>query len=152
MIYLFFTPLIILDAGFQLSFSVSFAIILIFLQLITSVSTNDFGDDCQLQLLLNSAALPILLYHFFEISLISIAANLVYIPLFSFVFLPGLYFLYFIQIYFWRYTAYSIRNIYENHYLFEWSYRVIIADFSFVAIYSRKTKFAISSFIRYSSS
>jgi competence protein ComEC len=46
------------------------------------------------------AALPILLYHFFEISFISIIANLLYIPLFSFVFLPGLYILYFIQIIF----------------------------------------------------
>ncbi|MEH7272881.1 DNA internalization-related competence protein ComEC/Rec2, partial [Neobacillus vireti] len=40
------------------------------------------------------------LYHFFEISFISIAANLLYIPLFSFVFVPGLYFLYFIQLIF----------------------------------------------------
>ncbi len=43
------------------------------------------------------SALPILLYHFFEVSFISIFANLVYIPLFSFIYLPGLYILFFLQ-------------------------------------------------------
>lgn len=96
MIYVFFTPLIILDAGFQLSFSVSFAIILStssilprHQQMITSMIA--------ISIIAQLAALPILLYHFFEISFISIAANLLYIPLFSFVFLPGLYLLFFIQ-------------------------------------------------------
>lgn len=99
MIYVFFTPLIILDAGFQLSFSVSFAIILSatsilyrYQQLVSSMIATS--------IIAQLAALPILLYHFFEISFISIAANLLYIPLFSFVFLPGLYLLFFIQIIF----------------------------------------------------
>ncbi|MDQ1001440.1 competence protein ComEC [Neobacillus niacini] len=96
MIYVYFTPLIILDAGFQLSFSVSFAIILStssilprYQQIITSMVA--------ISVIAQLAALPILLYHFFEISFISIAANLLYIPLFSFVFLPGFYLLFFIQ-------------------------------------------------------
>ncbi|MFB3165864.1 DNA internalization-related competence protein ComEC/Rec2 [Neobacillus sp. 179-C4.2 HS] len=99
MIYIFFSPLIILDAGFQLSFSVSFAII---------ISTSSILPRYQqmisamvaISIIAQLAALPILLYHFFEISFISIAANLLYIPLFSFVFLPGLYLLFFIQIIF----------------------------------------------------
>ncbi|MEH7010130.1 DNA internalization-related competence protein ComEC/Rec2 [Neobacillus niacini] len=99
MTYVFFTPLIILDAGFQLSFSVSFAIIL---------SSSSILPRYQLiisamvvtSIIAQLAALPILLYHFFEISFISIAANLLYIPLFSFVFLPGLYLLFFIQLVF----------------------------------------------------
>ncbi len=97
MIYVFFTPLIILDAGFQLSFTVSFAIILSassllprYPQLISTMIVTS--------VIAQLAALPILLYHFFEISFISIAANLLYIPLFSFVFLPGLYLLFFFQI------------------------------------------------------
>lgn len=99
MLYIFFSPLIILDAGFQLSFSVSFAII---------ISTSSILPRYQqlisamvaISIIAQLAALPILLYHFFEISFISIAANLLYIPLFSFVFLPGLYLLFFIQIIF----------------------------------------------------
>ncbi|SDM20497.1 DNA internalization-related competence protein ComEC/Rec2 [Bacillus sp. OK048] len=97
MIYVFFTPFIILDVGFQLSFSVSYAIILSssillprYQQMISSMIV--------ISVIAQIAALPILLYHFFEISFISIAANLLYIPLFSFVFMPGLYVLFFIQI------------------------------------------------------
>ena len=98
MIYVFFSPLIILDAGFQLSFSVSYAIILSlrilprYQQIITAMIA--------ISIISQLAALPILLYHFFEISFISIAANLLYIPLFSFLFLPGLYILFLIQIVF----------------------------------------------------
>ncbi|WP_218895567.1 DNA internalization-related competence protein ComEC/Rec2 [Neobacillus driksii] len=99
MIYIFFSPLIILDAGFQLSFSVSFSII---------ISTSSILPRYQqmisamvaISIIAQLAALPILLYHFFEISFISIATNLLYIPLFSFVFLPGFYLLFFIQIIF----------------------------------------------------
>lgn len=99
MIYLFFTPMIILDAGFQLSFSVSFAIILsaptIFPQYQQTLSIMMVTS-----IIAQLAALPILLFHFFEISFISIVANLLYIPLFSFIFLPGLYILSLIQLIF----------------------------------------------------
>ena len=97
MIYVFFTPLIILDAGFQLSFSVSYAIILSssillprYQQMISSMIVISF--------IAQFAALPILLYHFFEISFISIVANLFYIPLFSFVLIPGVYVLFLFQL------------------------------------------------------
>ncbi|MDQ0975777.1 competence protein ComEC [Neobacillus niacini] len=99
MIYVFFTPLIILDAGFQLSFSVSFAIILSSSNILSRYQQT-ISAMVVTSIIAQLAALPILLYHFFEISFISIAANLLYIPLFSFVFLPGLYLLFFIQIIF----------------------------------------------------
>lgn len=99
MIYVFFTPLIILDAGFQLSFSVSFAIILSSSGILPRYQQT-ISTMVVTSIIAQLAALPILLYHFFEISFISIAANLLYIPLFSFVFLPGLYLLFFIQIIF----------------------------------------------------
>lgn len=99
MIYVFFTPLIIFDAGFQLSFSVSFAIILSSSSILPRYQQT-ISAMIVTSIIAQLAALPILLYHFFEISFISIAANLLYIPLFSFVFLPGLYMLYLIQIIF----------------------------------------------------
>jgi competence protein ComEC len=99
MIYVFFTPLIILDAGFQLSFSVSFAIILSSSSILPRYQQT-ISAMVVTSIIAQLAALPILMYHFFEISFISIAANLLYIPLFSFVFLPGLYLLFFIQIIF----------------------------------------------------
>lgn len=97
MIYVFFSPLIILDAGFQLSFSVSFAIILSVPGILPRYQET-ISSMVVISVIAQLAALPILLYHFFEISFISIAANLLYIPLFSFVFLPGLYILYLIQL------------------------------------------------------
>lgn len=99
MIYVFFTPLIILDAGFQLSFSVSFAIILSSSSILPQYQQT-ISAMVVTSIIAQLAALPILLYHFFEISFISITANLLYIPLFSFVFLPGLYLLFFIEIIF----------------------------------------------------
>lgn len=99
MIYVFFTPLIILEAGFQLSFSVSFAIIISSSSILPRYEQT-ISAMVVIAIIAQLAALPILLYHFFEISFISIAANLLYIPLFSFVFLPGLYLLFFIQIIF----------------------------------------------------
>ncbi|NWQ40095.1 DNA internalization-related competence protein ComEC/Rec2 [Bacillus sp. EB106-08-02-XG196] len=99
MIYVFFSPLIILDAGFQLSFSVSYAIILSVPGILPRYQET-ISSMVVISVIAQLAALPILLYHFFEISFISIAANLLYIPLFSFVFLPGLYILYLIQLIF----------------------------------------------------
>jgi competence protein ComEC len=99
MIYVFFTPMILLDAGFQLSFSVSFAIILSAPGILAKYQ-KAISVMVATSIIAQLAALPILLYHFFEISFVSIAANLLYIPLFSFVFLPGLYLMFFIQVIF----------------------------------------------------
>jgi len=93
MAYTFLSPFILYDAGFQLSFTVSISLLLsapillarfsnpIILLIITSII-------CQL------AAVPIMLYFFFEFSIISILANLIYIPIFSFLLLPGLFILF----------------------------------------------------------
>ncbi|MGX6442817.1 DNA internalization-related competence protein ComEC/Rec2 [Neobacillus sp. K501] len=99
LIYLFFAPKIIYDAGFQLSFAVSFAIILSSTKLLPHFQ-RAIAQMLVISIISQIAAMPILLYHFFEISFISIVANLLYIPLFSYVFLPGLYLTYFIQLLF----------------------------------------------------
>ncbi len=99
MIYILLTPKIIYDPGFQLSFAVSFAIILSASAILLRYQ-HTVSQMLVISIVSQLAALPILLYHFFEISFISLAANLVYIPLFSFVFLPGLYLLFFFQLIF----------------------------------------------------
>ncbi len=96
-LYIFILPYIIFDAGFQLSFAVSFAIILSANKILRGTQGNGlkmFAASIISQL----TALPLLLFHFFEMSLTALAANLFYIPLFSFVYLPGLYLLFFMQI------------------------------------------------------
>ncbi|MFP5113673.1 DNA internalization-related competence protein ComEC/Rec2 [Bacillaceae bacterium C204] len=126
--YLLFNPLIIFDAGFQLSFSVSLFIILsapFILQTYEKNLSRMFATSLIAQL----AALPILLYHYFEVSLIGIVANLVYIPLFSFVYLPGLYLLFFIQVIFGKtpliLTKFFLAMISLANHLIEY-----LADFS----------------------
>jgi competence protein ComEC len=84
----FINPLIIYNIGFQLSYIVTISLL---------ISTNIIGRYTSylsqmvvISYISQTAALPFLLYHFFEIPLISLLANILYIPLYSFVFLPGL--------------------------------------------------------------
>lgn len=96
MLYLFISPFVLFDVGFQLSFSVSAAIIL------TAKHILGRYQNHGMKMLVTSitaqlAALPLLLYYYFEMSLIGIFANLLYIPLFSFIYLPGLYLLFMVQ-------------------------------------------------------
>lgn len=86
MMLLFFQPNMLYNIGFQLSFAVTFAIIM---------SSNIFLHYPQktMQLLIISlicqlAALPILLFHFFEVSILGILLNVLYVPLYSVIFLP----------------------------------------------------------------
>jgi competence protein ComEC len=95
---LLFNPLLIFDIGFQLSFAVSIAIILSVSHLLKNY--QKVAAMLAVSVTAQLAAWPFLLYHFFELSLIGILANLIYIPLFSFVYLPGLYLLFFFQLLF----------------------------------------------------
>ncbi len=81
------SPHAIYQPGFQLSFGVSFALVL-------SASTiiNRFQSYLVkliiVSLVAQLASIPILLNYFYEISLISVVANLLFVPLFSFILLP----------------------------------------------------------------
>ncbi|KMY50867.1 DNA internalization-related competence protein ComEC/Rec2 [Peribacillus loiseleuriae] len=87
LLLLLYDPNHLYNIGFQLSFSVAFAIIM---------SLGIFGRiQNQLVLLLVSsilcqfAAIPILLFHFFEFSLIGVLLNVMFIPIYSVVLLPS---------------------------------------------------------------
>ncbi|EKN64382.1 ComE operon protein [Neobacillus bataviensis LMG 21833] len=138
---LFITPLVIVDVGFQLSFSVSYAIILSAPHILTGYKGNG------VRMLITSvtaqlAALPLLLYHYFEISLIGILANLLYIPLFSFVYLPGLYVLFFIQLLFGHTPQILISLFLKIIHLFNYLIGVL-ADFSFARFIPGKPNMVI---------
>jgi competence protein ComEC len=97
--YLMVDPYIIYDIGFQLSFTVSFAIIISSAFLLKR-HRSSISKMLITSVISQLAALPLLLYHYFEIPLVSLIANLLYIPLYSFVFMPGLYLLYIINLIF----------------------------------------------------
>jgi competence protein ComEC len=79
-------PYMLWDVGFQLSFAVTFALIL-------SSQVVMFHDSMLWRLFWTAliaqlSALPFLVYHFFEISLWSIVLNMIFVPLYSFIILP----------------------------------------------------------------
>jgi competence protein ComEC len=88
-------PHIIYDIGFQLSYIVTFSLLL-------SLSIMSRFPSSFIKIIITSyiaqlSSLPLLLYYFFEVPLISILANMIFVPLYSFVLLPGLLFLFLIQ-------------------------------------------------------
>lgn len=88
-------PYMIYNIGFQLSYIVTFALLLS--KSIFSYYPSSIGKMIVTSYISQVSALPLLLYHFFEIPLLSIAANLLFIPLYSFIFLPGFILLFIIQ-------------------------------------------------------
>ncbi|MCM3588864.1 DNA internalization-related competence protein ComEC/Rec2 [Mesobacillus maritimus] len=81
------TPFIIYQPGFQLSFGVSFALILSSKGIINRFHTY-FSKLAAVSFIAQLASLPTLLSYFYEVSPLSIFANLLFVPLFSFVLLP----------------------------------------------------------------
>ncbi|MFT4412703.1 DNA internalization-related competence protein ComEC/Rec2 [Fredinandcohnia humi] len=80
-------PYFVVNIGFQLSFVVSFALIVssgfIFRQY-----KHAFTSLFVVSYLSQLSSLPILLFHFYEFSFVSLPLNMVYVPLYSFVILP----------------------------------------------------------------
>lgn len=98
-LYTFFSPLVIYDIGFQLSFGISLSLILsapFLLKRMTNPLMFLFATSfiCQL------ASAPILFYYFYELSLISVFANVVYVPLFSMFILPAIFILFLLHLLF----------------------------------------------------
>lgn len=86
-VLLLFNPYHLFEAGFQLSFAVSFSLILsssIFQQVKTSL-----GQLTIVSLIAQLGSLPILLYHFHQFSIISVPMNMLMVPFYTFCILPG---------------------------------------------------------------
>ncbi|MDF2536878.1 MAG: internalization-related competence protein ComEC/Rec2, partial [Bacillales bacterium] len=99
MIYLFIQPYQLYSIGFQLSFSICCGLILskniLEQRQMNKLSLIFLGTFiCQL------SSLPIVLYHFYEVSFMGFLSNLVYIPVFSFIYFPMIIIVYFLQLLF----------------------------------------------------
>ena len=91
MAFILVNPYSIYDPGFQLSYAVTFSLLLS----AAALKKMHFGGVKLLaltSLISQIAALPILLFHFFELPLASIAANIIFIPIYSFILMPFVYF------------------------------------------------------------
>lgn len=84
---LFFHPPLLYHPGFQLSFLVSFSLILS-APTIFARYTHWVTKLFVVSLVAQISSLPILLFHFYEFSLISVVMNIFYVPIFSIIILP----------------------------------------------------------------
>ncbi|EXJ24268.1 Late competence protein ComEC, DNA transport [Alkalibacterium sp. AK22] len=82
--------------GFQLSFSLSLLILLISAQTFYQQATH-LVRFITLNILLFIASIPVLSYHFYEFSWGVLLLNSLYIPILSFIIMPGLLFFFFIS-------------------------------------------------------
>jgi competence protein ComEC len=87
---LFFSPYLIFDVGFQLSFAACTALLLSSGRIVA----NRAGIS---QIILSTyvaqlATLPILLFHFYEFSLLTLIANFMFVPFFSVLLTPFVFF------------------------------------------------------------
>jgi len=84
--YILFNPYMMFHVGFQLSYFVTACLILS--KSIIEKCRTAFSVSFMITLIAQMSSLPILLYHFFEISLLSLFLNLIYIPLYSVMIMP----------------------------------------------------------------
>lgn len=89
LLYVFTSPYAIYHIGFQLSFLVTYTLLISSPYLLKRYS-HPLSLLFATSLLSTVCSAPLLLYYFFEFSLISVVVNIIYIPLFNIVILPFL--------------------------------------------------------------
>ncbi|WP_046178743.1 DNA internalization-related competence protein ComEC/Rec2 [Domibacillus tundrae] len=89
-------PYSVFQAGFQLSFLVTFALVLSS-GVILKRARNAIELSLSVSILSQLAALPVLLVHFAELSIIAPIANLLFVPFYSLLMLPLLLLLFFLS-------------------------------------------------------
>ncbi|TDL34482.1 DNA internalization-related competence protein ComEC/Rec2 [Jeotgalibacillus sp. S-D1] len=92
LIQLLLNPMVILQPGFQLSYAVSFSILVSAPKLLRA--TSRIISILKVTAISQLGAFPVLIWHFHEVSSASFLANLFYIPLFTLFLLPSLLLLY----------------------------------------------------------
>lgn len=86
LVMLLIQPNMLFNIGFQLSFAVTFAIMMSFL--IFQKYPQKIMQLLIVSIVCQLAALPILLYHFYEVSVLGVLLNVFYVPIYSSILLP----------------------------------------------------------------
>ncbi|MGG3915574.1 DNA internalization-related competence protein ComEC/Rec2 [Rossellomorea vietnamensis] len=81
-----YEPFSVYNVGFQLSFAVSFSLVLSSRTILQSSSS--FKQMVTVTMVAQLSSIPFVIYHFYEFSLIGFLTNLLYVPLFSIIILP----------------------------------------------------------------
>ncbi|MDF2558535.1 MAG: internalization-related competence protein ComEC/Rec2 [Bacillales bacterium] len=96
-LYLLIQPYQLYSIGFQLSFSICCGLILS-QKILGREDRNPVSQIFIGTLICQVSSLPILMVHFYEVSLLGFLSNLIYIPLFSFFFFPMTIIIYFLHL------------------------------------------------------
>ena len=86
LILLFYSPLYIFNIGFQLSFFITFSLLMS--ESYIKTSRNKLHMSLRISIISTLASMPILLYNFYTIVYISVLSNIVLVPIFSIVLFP----------------------------------------------------------------
>ncbi|MGG1689688.1 DNA internalization-related competence protein ComEC/Rec2 [Heyndrickxia ginsengihumi] len=87
LLYLLIDAFIIFNIGFQLSYAVCYAIILSSKTIIAN-DKHLINRMLKITFISQIAAIPIMIYHFYEFSLIAFISNLFFVPFYSYIMLP----------------------------------------------------------------
>jgi competence protein ComEC len=89
----FYNPYYVFNVGFQLSFAVSLALILSS-QTVLAKLNHPLTQLIAASTIAQISSTPLILYHFYQFSFLSIPLNLLYVPLLTLVILPLCFFIY----------------------------------------------------------
>ena len=92
LILLIYNPLLIFNIGFQLSFLITFCLLMSGTYI--KNSRNKVHDAFRISLISTLGSIPILLYNFYTITYISVFSNIILVPIFSIVIFPLVIFSY----------------------------------------------------------
>lgn len=115
-LFLCFRPLLVVEAGFQFSFSLSLFLIL-FSQSEFNRKIPEKYENMVLTSFISILSLPILTYHYFEFPWFTTLANLIFVPLFSLLILPGLTCIFLFSFLFSKTSIFLILVKYSNVFL-----------------------------------
>ncbi len=92
-------PYMIYQIGFQLSFLVTFGLILTYqpVSKLFSSFPEKFRVLFSVSLIAQLFSLPVILYHFYQFSPFSLFLNILFVPVYSILFIPGAFFLTFLS-------------------------------------------------------
>jgi competence protein ComEC len=94
LIIVLYEPFSVYNVGFQLSFMVSFSLVISSWTILHASSS--FRQLCHVTIVAQLSSLPIVIYQFYEFPLIGFLTNLLYVPLFSIFILPVAIIVYFL--------------------------------------------------------
>lgn len=86
LILLFYSPLYIFNIGFQLSFFITFSLLMS--ESYINTSRNKLHMSLRISIISTLSSMPILLYNFYTIVYISVLSNIVLVPIFSIILFP----------------------------------------------------------------